>query len=182
MREPKLPQHRHQNRTETSRGSLPLLDGPMAIILRHQGRVPTDVDAIARDMGLSVKHVPMGLGRSGAIYRDPESPGQSGFTIEIDSEESRIRQRFTLAHEIAHYVLHRDLMRVGEKVVDNAMYRSQLSTDYESQANRLAADIVMPKNRVREHFGDDPDPASLAKKFEVSQQAMEIRIKHLGLT
>lgn len=182
MKGPKLPQHSRQNRTETSRGSLPRLDGPMAIIVRHHGRVPVDVDAIAHDMGLSVEYVPMGLGRSGAIYRDPEGPGESGFTIEIDSDESRIRQRFTLAHEIAHYVLHRDLMRQGEKIIDNAMYRSHLSTDYESQANRLAADIVMPKNRVREQYGLDPNPASLAKKFEVSQQAMEIRIKHLGLT
>lgn len=164
-----------------SRIRLPESDSPIAVIARHQGRVPVRLDAIANQLGLAVQRVPMGAGISGSIRHDPDCGSPSGFVIEIDSEEPSIRQRFTLAHEIAHYILHRDVIRNGIKVIDSAMYRSRLSSDYESQANRLAADILMPRNRVLEAWGADKDAASLAQTFEVSKGAIEIRLKHLGL-
>ena len=61
------------------------------------------------------------------------------------------------------------------------MYRSNLGSQYETQANRLAADILMRAKLVRETYREDPDIASLARKFGVSTAAMEIRLKSLRI-
>jgi len=65
------------------------------------------------------------------------------------------------------------------EIVDHDSYQSMLSSDYESQANRLAVDILMPGELVRQEFAENPDPRALAKHFWVSEKAMEIRLKGL---
>src|SRR3546814_18529596 len=59
-----------------------------------------------------------------------------------------VRRRFSIAHEIAYFALHRNL--IGDGVTDDAMYRSNLSSAVEVQANRMAAGILMPWHLIRE--------------------------------
>src|SRR5205085_480224 len=104
---------------------------------------PVDVTAIASDLGIRVwemRNLPENI--SGKIFRDRLNGGDSGFSIGVKASESFRRKRFTVAHEIAHYILHRD--KIGDELADDAMYRSGLSTREEAQANQLAADILMP--------------------------------------
>ena len=102
-----------------------------------------------------------------------------GYIIKVNRFEPKERQRFTIAHEIAHFLLHKDLIRNG--VVDSVLYRSKLSSRVEAEANRLAADIVMPSDRVSEAVNtfqlsmDAQGISSLADHFQVSKQAMTIR-------
>ena len=93
----------------------------------------------------------------------------------INSKEPRVRRRFTVAHELAHYLLHREM--VGRGVTENAFYRSDsdLSSWQEMEANRLAAEILMPSDLVRAHAGST-DFAYLASRYQVSEQAMQIRM------
>jgi Zn-dependent peptidase ImmA (M78 family) len=62
-------------------------------------------------------------------------------------------------------------------IVDDTMYRSELGSVYETQANQLAADILMPIRLVKKWRQTLPDEKDLAKKFDVSEQAMKIRLK-----
>lgn len=83
-----------------------------------------------------------------------------------------------MAHEIAHFALHRDLIESG--IIDDTMYRSELSDVYEVQANKMAADILMPIRLVkkqRELLGGDV--GALARVFQVSQASMKIRLDGL---
>ena len=99
-------------------------------------------------------------------------------TITVNIRHSKARQRFTIAHEIAHFVLHRDL--IGDGVVDNAMYRSNsLSDRIERQANSYAADILMPWPLVLAKYKQGVAPVDMARMFEVSLAVAEIRIKEL---
>jgi Zn-dependent peptidase ImmA (M78 family) len=66
------------------------------------------------------------------------------------------------------------------QIVDNTMYRSSLSDVYETQANRLAADILMPLRSVKKAYEKEQDVTKLATQFGVSVSAMEIRIKALS--
>jgi hypothetical protein len=150
---------------------------PMAIVARHQIEPPVRLGPIAKDLGLRVKRVPLGKAIAGQIMRDPVNGGLAGFTIWINSEDAMNRQRFTMAHELAHFILHRDLIETG--IVDDTMYRSDLGNIYETQANQLAADILMPIRLVKKWRSIIPDPKELAKKFEVSEQAMKIRLNGL---
>lgn len=137
--------------------------------------VPVKVGALAKALGLKVVVAALPLKISGLIKPDPEG----GFIIKVNRFESKERQRFTIAHEVAHYLLHRDKIQAG--VVDSVLYRSKLSSRVEAEANRLAADIIMPRHKIREvaaaHAAKNHDElvATLAETFQVSRQAMDIR-------
>src|SRR5436853_7589382 len=105
------------------------LENPFATIARFQIAPPVDVERIAEAFGLSVYHHDLGSAVSAMIQRDAVRGGTAGFSISINAREPTVRQRFSLAHEIAHYVLHRDLIETS--VTDDTMYRSsELGASY----------------------------------------------------
>ncbi|WP_146690838.1 ImmA/IrrE family metallo-endopeptidase [Bradyrhizobium canariense] len=150
-------------------------ESPLGVVARYQQRPPIDLDGIAHALGVRVYQMPLGSGVSGQIMRDKVKGGPSGFAIYVNSSEHPNRRRFTFAHELAHFILHRDLIETG--VVDDTMYRSaQLSDHYEVQANRMAADILMPVRLVKVWRVRERDLTRLAMLFGVSAQAMQIRL------
>lgn len=134
--------------------------------------------ALAKELGLMVKSATLAPGISGEIGPSDESP--SGFQIRINRHEAKARQRFTLAHEIAHFLLHKD--RIGDGIRDDMLFRSALSNRIEAEANRLAADLIMPLAVVeaeKRKLAIDDDGAwveALAEIFGVSLAAMQIRL------
>jgi len=158
----------------------------MTVIARHMSSAPVDLKAIFRDLGITYEERCMSGGASGSITRSGDD-----FIIAVNSMESDNRQRFTAAHELAHYLLHRDLMGDGKKMhhhIDSLYGGGEPDGDvvfkrtHEIQANRIAAQIVMPAQLVVQEYKRKPDAATLANKFGVSKAAMEIRLKTLGLT
>lgn len=95
------------------------------------------------------------------------------YAITVQRGQSIERQRFTAAHELAHFLLHKD--QIGDGVIDNAMYRSHLSNALETQANKLAADILMPMSEMDKKLPNHTI-GELAEYFEVSQQAIRVRL------
>lgn len=154
---------------------------PFEILARHQAQTPINPQRIANDLGIRVYTAFLGPNVAGKIVRDKAKGGPSGFAIYVNATEHPNRQRFTIAHEIAHYVLHRDLIESG--IVDDTMYRSeQMSNVFEAQANRMAADILMPVRLVKAmwpHAAGSVD--TMASSFGVSKDAMRIRLEALGL-
>lgn len=137
--------------------------------------LPIKVLPLAKHLGIKVYGAPWPGGISGRIQRDPKRGGDSGFAIFVNKHHPEVRRRFTVAHEIAHYVLHERM--IGDGVFDDALYRSGLPHQEEVQANALAADILMPRSKIREMqriHGTDIE--KLAEIFNVSQQAMSIRL------
>jgi hypothetical protein len=139
---------------------------------------PVKLPEIARDLGLVVKSATLPPGISGEIRPDPERIGQ--FVIRVSRHDSRERQRFTVAHEIGHFLLHRDQIGIG--ITDDALYRSTLSDHREAEANRIAADILMPDALIREWLdraqllGVEDKVSYLRENFQVSDAAMRIRL------
>jgi hypothetical protein len=148
------------------------------ILNRYSGQVPVPVGRLAGELGLPVNLASLSPSISGLI--EPSEDAPSGFRIRINRYEVDERQRFTIAHEIAHYLLHRDQIKSG--IVDNVMYRSSLSSKREAEANRLAADIIMPYPcvlRELDRLGgerDEVSAAALARTFKVSLPAMKVRL------
>ena len=137
---------------------------------------PVDVEKIAKKRGLHV--VPYELGDvSGVLYVDK---GQG--TIGYNPNGSEVRRRFTIAHELGHYELH----RLDKDVfVDNKQFkillRDQRSSSgeviIEQEANGFAAALLMPKNMLLKEIekrnfdlsDEENDPIQeLANKFQVS--------------
>jgi hypothetical protein len=150
-------------------------DATLRLIDHFQNEAPVDVLGLAGALGLNVWEDDLPEGISGKLFRDSDNGGDSGYSILVNSPEPPVRKRFTTAHEIAHFILHRDLIDSG--IEDDALYRSRLTNAMEAAANRLAADILMPYRLIRElqraGFSEIPD---LANKLQVSQHALSIRL------
>jgi predicted transcriptional regulator len=141
---------------------------------------PVDLDKVAFRLGLGVRYredLPDNV--AGAILPEAREISPSGYTILINAKDNPRKRRFTLAYEIAHYVLHGDLISGG--VTDDANYHSALGETYELEAKRLAADILMPAPLVKSLYAPHGDVGELGQKFSVSGDAMALRLKDLGL-
>lgn len=119
-------------------------------------------------------------------YDDTLTSNQSGYlrkynekwVIGVNDKHNRKRQRFTLAHEFAHYVLHRDDNDIFE---DEIFFRDNNLTSIEFAANEYASKILMPESLVRENIiAGETDIEDLAEKFNVSVLAMKNRVLSLG--
>jgi Zn-dependent peptidase ImmA (M78 family) len=155
-----------------------MIKNPLEVISSYQTEAPVNLDGIAQDLGLKVYKELLGQDIAGMIARDLEKGGSSGFAIYLNSREHSNRQRFTLAHEIAHFVLHFDLIESG--ITDDRMYRSQLTNSYETQANRFAASMLMPRTLVKKFVDERLSEEEMAKRFQVSNAAMKIRLEGLS--
>lgn len=79
------------------------------------------------------------------------------------------------------YVLHRD--KIGDGIVDDALYRSERGGAIERQANNYGASILMPAPLVGEKWrAGATTAASLARAFQVSPAVAAIRIEELRLS
>lgn len=148
---------------------------PIKVIAKHWDSTPVPIDAIIADMGLPLCYEALDDNISGYIERTNGS-----YRIVVNSNHARTRQRFTAAHELGHYIYHRDLL--GEGVGDNRAYRTEgtgrqnanIRPLHERQANSFAANVLMPRHRLVSVAGEST--ATLADRFGVSQEAMRIRL------
>ncbi|MBV8829911.1 MAG: ImmA/IrrE family metallo-endopeptidase [Acidobacteriaceae bacterium] len=150
----------------------------LAFIRRLQKSVPVNIEAIAAVLGLTVwesSRLPEGI--AGKLKRDIENGGPSQFSIIVRAQDPLVRKRFTVAHELAHYLLHRHLFT--DELVDDALYRSTLKTSVEAEANSFAADLLMPRHLLEQYPGKSIQ--ELAFLFKVSEQAMGIRLDTLPI-
>lgn len=141
-------------------------------------KAPVDIAEVAKRLGLAVYERDLADGVSGALVHDESYQTPSNFVIFVDNNEAYVRQRFTAAHEIGHYVLHKD--HIGQGVEDNYLLRSEgLSSRTEAQANRFAADLLMPFPLIQKLIDSGVKSVpSLAKELGVSEIAMGIRLGH----
>lgn len=143
----------------------------LKIIRAHQQSAPVQVVPIAEALGLRVQRATFPQGDISGLIRKEDG----GYTIYVNKSHGLNRRRFTIAHEIAHFVLHRDA--IGDGLVDDALYRSGLSSRMEAEANGLAADILMPWHLLVDEDLEENTVLEIAKKYQVSKAAMAIRLK-----
>lgn len=142
-----------------------------------QTEAPVNVVAFAESLGMRVYEVQdQDPNFSGMIKRDELYGGKAGYSILVNSSHAKTRKRFTVAHETAHFLLHKS--KIGDGLKDDALYRSGLSTWEEVQANRLAAEILMPFPLLEKSMRSGVTSVEqLAREFEVSREAMSIRLE-----
>lgn len=143
---------------------------------------PIDVIGVARAMGIQVQSMPLDDELSGmAFIKDGLQ------VIVVNSQHHPNRQRFTVAHELGHHVMHALELQSGvhvDKVIFNRNARSRTGEDVlEVQANTFAAEILIPKAELRLlgsiDVNNDQRISDLAREFRVSQSAMAIRVDNL---
>ncbi|GAA4459312.1 hypothetical protein GCM10023189_32820 [Nibrella saemangeumensis] len=154
------------------------------------GEIPIPVELIAERRGLQIRPYDLGTNVSGVLFLR-EGVGIIGY----NPNDSYVRQRFTIAHELGHYELHR---AEGELFVDKVDQAKQVymrnedsaSGEFkqEREANAFAAAILMPENllfselkKIQFDLNDEAALKELAKQFNVSLPAITYRLSNLGL-
>lgn len=160
-------------------------------ILAAQGvaQPPVDVEALAASLDLEIVSQPYDGNLSGMLQRR-----DGGAVIGVNSLHAQVRQRFTIAHEIGHFVLHpRKTTFVDEVRVDYRDDRASAGTHrQEIDANAFAAELLMPDEMVQDAVssllerGLDPAQSdfvlNLAEQFRVSGEAMSHRLANLAFS
>lgn len=102
------------------------------------------------------------------------------------------RRRFTAAHELGHFVLHRESMKRFRFDTDKTLLETDIAADpMEAEANRFAAELLMPEeviraraDELRAEYRACPRLVlayRLASELLVSREAMRYRLKNLGV-
>lgn len=156
------------------------------LVRRFTNEAPVNIEGLVEAFGIELE-------RKAILH--PEIAGQiervdgDSFRISINKDDHYFRRRFTTAHELAHFLLHRPIIESG--LDDTKAYRSlnignfynrNVTSMHEVEANRLASQLLMPADLVRKFFAEmGGDQQALARKFQVSQPAMGYRLQALGL-
>lgn len=127
---------------------------------------PVDPFALARSMGIDVQ------ASRGVPYSGMVTSGLDGAQIVVNASEVPWRQRFTVAHEIGHIFLH----PLGQAFRDETFS----GNEQERQANAFASALLMPLWMVEPYAAKyGADSGRIASVFQVSEQAMNIRLGNL---
>ncbi|MBA4046358.1 MAG: hypothetical protein C0471_18365 [Erythrobacter sp.] len=105
---------------------------------------PVPVGGIAHALGIDVLSSALRSDISGQIRLRPDD---NIYEIKVNIADPPVRQRFTVAHEIGHYLMHRNEID-GDGITDTILFRSKLSDRKETEANRIAAMILLPWEAV----------------------------------
>jgi len=140
---------------------------------------PVEVEQIAKHFGIEIKKGPSN-DFSGLLLHKADKA-----YIAVNSNEAKVRQRFTIAHEIGHFILHKN-SSVFVEYRDNQ--KGIIRTPKELEANAFAAALLMPSASlekdmaviVKKGMFEESDLKTLCEKYAVSEDAMKIRLINLS--
>lgn len=159
------------------------------IIDRLQPDYPVDVDSVAQTLGVAIQRQELEEEVSGILVVKGEHA-----IIAVNGNHHPHRQRFTIAHELGHFLLHNSESSIFIDAT-TVFFRDRRSSEgtkwQEIEANAFAAELLVPaaalaetvREQVGEHLLDELDDAvihRLASQFGVSVQALTIRLVRLG--
>lgn len=161
-------------------------------VLQNSGyelKLPINIEEIINILGIKIKKVPdfRRVKVTGSIKLEN---GEPIIWINPLMNQSEERERFTLAHELGHFIRH---MLTGAKHQDGfeddniEFNRDNNWNHLEMEANNFAASLLMPIEKVKElaeetnEYPKEKQLDILSKKFKVSKTAMKYRLQKLGV-
>lgn len=148
---------------------------------QNLNRAPIAIERVARALDIAVRYSPLEESLSGMAFIKDDNR-----VIVLNALHHPNRQRFTLAHEIGHHVLHAPALAAGVHV-DKAILRrddlaAQGTNDFEIEANAFASELLMPREVFETILGqvgdlnDEQQLIGLAARFRVSLAALQLRL------
>jgi Zn-dependent peptidase ImmA (M78 family) len=147
--------------------------------------VPVDPVVLASRLGVAVYNAKFSEDNLAALL----SRRGDNVTILINESDPPYRKRFSIGHELGHHLLH--LQGDGEvvdhtpdmfRVADPTLEQREPGWRQEVEANQFAAALLMPGDLVRNEWENNPSLPFLARMFNVSEEAMAIRLGVLGIS
>lgn len=154
---------------------------------------PRNIVEICNNLGIIVQETYQFDDKiSGLIYKEDDK-----YFILVNALHAPTRKAFTIAHELGHYYLHKNKLDMDAEIVSSIKSKdinlipaiprtSQLpdmNKDYysmEIEANKFAADILMPQQEFLAKCDELNSIEDVAKYFGVSVSAASVRANQLG--
>lgn len=139
--------------------------------------LPLDAEGIAEKLNIEIKKEQLEEDLSGILRKSVE---KDSWELLINKNHHCNRQRYTVAHELGHYCLHKHLRTEFQ---DQIFFRGGETTKEEMQANAFASEILMPESEFRKLVREGTNSIDqLADVFKVSTLALRIKAKSLGMS
>lgn len=137
------------------------------------GNIPVNIEQIIRMLSIDIIYESNLKGSGFADIKDGRR------IIGINNNDPKVRQRFTMAHELGHHALMHSLPRDRDEV---ASYGIDF---FEIEANNFAAEMLMPLESLQQDIQRNTvngyiQIQQLADLYSVSYDAMYFRLKNLG--
>lgn len=152
------------------------------IIAKYKITVPFNLENIVKDYA-TLLYKPIPIQGVDGVSLNIKTPGKTPMVI-VNSSLPLKRQRFTLAHELGHLIIPWHLGTIVDDIYTDA-YKNYSYQELEQEANRFAAEILMPNDWIISIISENSRSWALLHKFigkqaEVSDHAAVIRlIKYL---
>lgn len=150
---------------------------------------PVNIVSICENEGITVfeEYLPEEVSGFIVIQEENFMNYGTGHVIVVNRLDSARRRRFTIAHELAHFLLH--------KTEESPLFAHRdagQNGGIETEANFCASNVLMPENLVkqvvkqvyRKYNGYPPSyiiTEEVADAFVVSKPAVEVRLNQLGI-
>jgi hypothetical protein len=144
--------------------------------------IPVPVESIAEDfLGLRIEE--RDLGDCSGVLIPSERLIVVSATEAVSGETPTRRRRFTIAHELGHWICHArpDPNAAAASYCRAHDLEQDVDRDLEREANVFGAELLMPEAAVREAWAALLDLAAVAERFAVSALAAHWRLYSFGL-
>lgn len=147
-----------------------------------------DLEGLSRELGIAkiIENDNIDDNILGGITRANDGK----YYVVVNSKQPITRKRFTIAHELGHFILHRHIIDKNQTIVDRVGESNTtvllrqvdsngvgITNTEEIEANKMAADILMPFDKIKEVITKEKmDVVFLAKYFNVSLTSMAYRL------
>ena len=156
------------------------------ILQKTDGQIPVKIVNICKQMGFSVyrQELPPKVCGYIVINGELKDDFKTDRIISVNENESNKRRRFTVAHELAHYLFdfnpEQEIQYFNRFELDHEKGKPE-----EDLANRFAAELLMPEADMRSRYCKLNDGncsyydivQSLSDEFLVPPKAIDVRLK-----
>ena len=140
-----------------------------------------DVKKVAESKNIRLEYIPMESSISGYLRQE-----NGEWIIGVNSIHNPKRQRFTIAHELGHFYMHKDKnvdfeCFLARNFEDTTFFRNTDNSSIEYSANEFAANLLMPEDSIRKAIQTGTkNIEDLSSQFNVSIAAIKYRVLSLG--
>ena len=140
------------------------------------GEFPVPVGKICERLGIEAFYVKLPDNISGNLYKEGGK-----YYIKANEGHHPYRRRFTVAHELGHYLKHKEYLDSKKEILERSdTIYTESERQMEAEANRFAAELLMPTKVFIQKYLKSNDLQELADYFFTSKDAIKFRLINLG--
>lgn len=150
-------------------------------IERHGICPPVDLYKLTKKLRMDIHYITLPANCDGLTLELNPNPLNVKYIICVNKHKFKMRQRFTIAHEIGHIVLNHCDRSPNAPLFKHFQITLKDNFEFERDADIFASELLMPTPHLLKLIKIDKakDIKRLSDFYQVSKQAMEIKLEEI---